>query len=135
MSTTDKQLIETELASVERVCRDLIEIRFKANVKLDLPGIVEVMEAKSYLAGDQRVDVLVVLCAEMDVALNVMSMDHQVPKQSAGSTSRLALASESELNKDLAEIFFRYNSLAYETQVFVRVEDARAWLIAAQRLN
>ncbi len=130
MSTTDKQLIETTLATVERVSPELVEIRFKANVKLDPLGIMEVMEAKLSLADDHSVDVLAVLFPGTDIVLDMLYMDHK-PNNGSGNRRRLAFAAQNRMNKKLAEVYFRYYPITYETQVFIDEDDARAWLLAS----
>lgn len=130
MNTTDKQLIETTQATVERVSRELVEIRFKANVKLDHVGIIEVMEAKRSLADEHSVDVLAVLFPGTDIQLNMLYTDH-VPKSGSGSSRRLAFAAQNRMNKKLAEVYFRYYPITYDTQVFVDEVEARAWLLAS----
>lgn len=130
MSTIDKQRIETSQATIERVSQDLVEIRFKPNVKLDPQGMGEVLAAKQSLDGEHTFDVLVVMMPETDMELNVIAIDHQGLHGGCGSSRRLAFAAHSSLNKEFAEIYFRYHPRAFETAVFMEEHEARAWLNA-----
>lgn len=130
MNTTDKQLIDTTQATVERVSWDLVEIRFKANVAVDPSGIMEVMQAKSSLADHHSVDLLVVLYPDIDIRLDTLYEDHK-PNKGTGSSRRLAFVAQNKMNKKLAEVYFRYYPSTYETHVFIDEAEAKAWLLAS----
>ena len=120
-------LIDTATATVERVSAELIEVRFKPDVKLDVEGIGEVVNAKRTLCGADSPDVLAVMPPEGDFELDVLNMDHS---RSHGGcpTRRLAFAGQSPLNERLANLYFSYFPRQNETRVFHDERDARQWL-------
>lgn len=135
MNMEHSQLIDTRQATVERVSPELIEVRFKPDVKLDVAGIGEVMDAKRTLGQGKEYDVLAVLPPDMDLEINVVSMDHYALNGSCANSRRLAFAAHSDLNQKLAEIYFRYHPRPYDTAVFMSEDDARGWLRTAPTLN
>ncbi|HMQ75623.1 MAG TPA: hypothetical protein PKE21_04610 [Flavobacteriales bacterium] len=120
-------LIDTATATVERVSAALIEVRFKPDVKLDVEGIGEVVNAKRTLCGADSPDVLAVMPPEVDFELNVLNVDHS--KANGGCpTRRLAFAGQSPLNERLANLYFSYFPRHSETRVFHDEREARLWL-------
>lgn len=135
MDKTHSQLIDTRQATVERVSDRLIEVRFKPDVKLDVEGVGEVMNAKRRLGKGIEYDVLAVLPPEMDLEINVVSVDHHALNGGCGNSRRLAFATQGSMNRKLAEIYFRYHPRPYDTAVFMDESEARSWLCSAPMLN
>ena len=135
MGKLHNQLIDTRQATVERVSKRLIEVRFKPDVTLDAEGIGEVMRAKRDLGEGQVYDVLALLPPDMDLEIKVISIDHHALSGGCENSRRLALAAQSRMNQKLAEIHFRYHPRPYETAVFMNEGEARTWLGCAPSLN
>lgn len=129
MNELHPQLIDTPIAIVERVSPQLIEVRFKPDVKLDVKGMAEVVQAKYALAGGSSPDVLVVTPPDLDFELSVLNLDHSKDHGSPCGTRRLAFAAQSEVNERLASIYFAYHPRQWDTSVFRTEEEARAWLL------
>jgi len=121
-------LIETKNATVERTSSKLIEVRFKPDVKLDAEGLGEVIMVKRQLCGKDQADILIVFPADLDFALNILTVDHSGVQGGCAESRRLAFVAQSSINQRLAEIYFRYYPRQHETQVFLEEADARAWL-------
>ncbi|MEO8589628.1 MAG: hypothetical protein ABI432_09680 [Flavobacteriales bacterium] len=122
------QLIETRTATVERVAPNLIELRFKPDVKLDVAGLGEVVHAKRTICRGEEMDVLAILPPDVDFELNVLQADLHAENNGCGLARRLALAAQSTFNERLASIYFRYHPRKYATAVFIAEADAREWL-------
>ena len=122
------RLIETRLATLERGLADLVEVRFKPEVRLDAEGIGEIVRAKHQLCANSAADVLMVLPADIDFDLSVLAIDHHAVNGGCGLARRLAFAAQSPFNERLARIYFRYHPRLEETVVFLEEADARAWL-------
>ena len=123
-------MIDTRSATVELVSPELIEVRFKPEVKLDVQGLGEIVHAKNHLGQGLNPDVLAVAPPELDFELNVLQMDHAVGHGVKCNCDRLAFAAQSEMNERLASIYFSYHPRKEETAVFLQEKDARAWLVA-----
>ena len=121
------QLIDTGSATLERVSDTLIELRFKPDMKLTSSVIDDVIKAKQRMCLD-AVDILAIMPPEVDLELNVMSMDNDALNHTCGHSRRLAFAAQSPFNERLATIFFRYHPRPHPTAVFLDIADARAWL-------
>lgn len=121
------QLIDTRTATLERVSNELIELRFKPDVKLDVEGMTDIVLAKRRMGGS-RMDVLAILPPELDFDLNVLTIDHHAANGGCGSVERMALATQSVFNERIANIYFRYHPRPHPTGIFVSEADARKWL-------
>jgi hypothetical protein len=128
MRTTHSRKIETGLAVLERVSHELVEVRFKPDVRLDQQGLGEVVRAKHTLCEEAPADILLVMPPEVDLDLKVLSMDHREENGGCGGSQRLAFAAGSSFNEQLARIYFRYHPRTNETAIFQSEEEARGWL-------
>jgi len=128
MNERHPQLIETRSATLERISKDMIELRFKPDVKLDVEGLGEIVHAKQLLCNNEEMDILAILPADVDFELNVLQVDHHTENGGCGFAKRLAFAAQSQLNERLANIYFRYHPRQHATAVFLGEADAREWL-------
>lgn len=122
------ELIDTRSATLERVSSELIELRFKPDVKLDVEGVSEIANAKKVLCSGKRTDVLAILPPEMDFELNVLAFELPQKNGGCGEDHRMAFATQSTFNERITSIYLRYHPRPYPTAVFVSEEDARTWL-------
>lgn len=129
MQNTPKQLIETRQATVERVSKELIELRIKPDVKLDAEGVGEFITAKRALCGMDTPDILASVPADLDFELNLLAADHNQLNGGCANSRRLAFAANSGFNQRLLEIYFRYHPRPHPTRVFLEEGDAREWLL------
>lgn len=127
MIPSPSQLVDTGAATLERR-GDIVEVRFKPGVKLDMAGMAEIVRTKHELCATQAADILIVLPAEMDFELHVLAVNHKEVSGGCGLARRLALAASSAFNERLATIYFRYHPREEKTAVFLDEKDARAWL-------
>lgn len=125
---TKSRMIETAAAVLERTDEQVVEVRFKPDVKLDASVLGEVVHAKHELCATTAADILIVLPVEFDFDLNIMSVDHRLVNGGCGLSRRLALAAASPFNERIASIYFRYHPREGDTAVFLEESDARAWL-------
>lgn len=125
MKTALPRMIETRAATLERMDGNLVEVRFKPEVKLDLAGLAEVVHAKRVLCHTEEMDVLAVLPPEVDLDLNLLSVDHDVINGGCGLARRSALVAQSPFNERLATIYFRYHPREHATHAFLEEADAR----------
>lgn len=129
MQNTSEHLIETRQATVERISKDLIELRIKPDVKLDAEGVGEFIKAKRSLCGADSPDILASVPADLDLELNVLAMDHHALNGGCANSRRLAFVANSSFNQRLLEIYFRYHPRQHPTRVFLEEGDAREWLL------
>jgi hypothetical protein len=128
MKTAGFRMINTGMATLERVSDELVEVRFKPGVRVDREGLGEVVRAKHTLCDQAPADILLVMPPEVDLDLKVLSMDHRADNGGCGEAGRLAFAAGSTFNEQLARIYFRYHPRTNETAVFLSEEEARVWL-------
>ena len=119
--------IEMDHATVECVSPDLIELRFKPSITLTSAGLGEVIRAKEQLCV-RPMDVLAIFPPDLDLELNVLSIDHRAMNNGCGLSRRLAIAAQDTFTSRLAEIYFRYHPRDGETAVFLKEAEARDWL-------
>lgn len=122
------ELIETRLATLERKSPDLLEVRFKPDVKLDVPGIEEVIDERRRLCPEGVRDVLAVFPPDVDFDINVMTRDHYAGTGLERCTRSLALAAGSTANERFASLYFAYFPQEFTTRVFIEEREAQHWL-------
>ena len=122
------RLIDTRLATLERGSNELVEVRFKPEMRLDAEGIGEIVRAKHQLCATRDTDVLMVLPPDIDFELNVLAIDHHAVNGGCGLARRLAFAAQSPFSERIARIYFRYHPRDGETAIFLDESDARSWL-------
>ena len=128
MKMEHPRVIDTRTATLELVSDALVEVRFKPDVKLDVAGMSEIVQAKRTLIAGKKIDVLAVLPPEIDFELNVLSVDHAAEHGGCGTGGRLALAAQSAFNERISNIYFRYHPRETSTGIFISEADARKWL-------
>ena len=121
-------MIDTRSATLELVSDALVELRFKPDVKLDVEGMRQIIQAKRTLIAGRNVDVLAVLPPDLDFELNILSLDHSTVAGGCTGAQRLALAAQSTFNERLSDIYFRYHPRVNATGIFLTEEDAHKWL-------
>lgn len=124
--------IDTLQATVSRVTDELLEVQFKPDVRVTLEGVQEVILAKRQLCTHGRPDVLVLLPAEVELDLNVVTADHHLLFGDCENTGRLAFVTQSNFNLRLAEIHYKYHPRLNGSAVFMDEEVARDWLANIQ---
>lgn len=127
MIPSPSQVVDTGAATLERR-GDIVEVRFKPDVKLDVAGMAEVVRTKHEMCASRAADILIVLPADLDFELNVLAVNHREVNGGCGMSRRLALVASSPFNERIATIYFRYHPREEETAVFVEEKDALAWL-------
>lgn len=120
--------IDTVAAELERLPNGDLEVRFKGHVKLTVPLLDEVMEAREKLGAHGSYTVLVTLPEDIDFDVNVLTNDHYKGRGLEKSTYAVAWDAESEMNEELVEIFYRYFPQPFPVKVFRDQQEARAWL-------
>jgi hypothetical protein len=116
------------LATLERKEGDLLEVRFKPGIKLDVPGLEEIIAERQRLCPDGALRVLTVFAPETDFDMAVMTLDHYRNKGLEPCTQAVAMAAGSDMNARMASIYFSYYPQKFPLRVFVQEADARKWL-------
>lgn len=120
--------IDTRQAQVECAAPDLVVVRFKAEMLLDVAGVGEMILAKRALCPAGRPDLLMVLPAEAEVDPRVMTVDQEELMGPCERCGRMAVVAPDDLHARMVEIYFRYHPREEATEVFRCEEDARRWL-------
>lgn len=123
-------LIETRLATMERVGPGLIVQRFRAGVKLDLVGFEENRVARHTLAEDGPHAMLTVFPEGIDFDLAVTTRDHFKPEQDNLQLVALALVAHDTLAGSVVQLFFSYFPQVFTHALFENEAEALSWLRA-----
>lgn len=120
--------IDTEAAELELLPNGDLDLRFKANVKLTIARMDEVMEARMKICDGRERAVLITLPEDIDFDVNVLTSDHYKGRELDKCTYAVAWDAESEMNEELVEIFYRYFPQPFPVKIFRHHDEARAWL-------
>ncbi|MEO8069557.1 MAG: hypothetical protein ABI599_17805 [Flavobacteriales bacterium] len=123
-------LIETRLATIEKVGAELLEVRFKPDVRVDRAGIDEILNERKRICPEGLRNILTVIPGEPDFDLDVLTTDHYEGRGLENCTRALAVAAGSSLNEHMAGLFFAYFPQEFNARVFNSEQDARKWLDA-----
>lgn len=123
-------LIETRIATIEKVGQDLLEVRFKSEECIDCDGIDEVLNERKRICPEGPRTILAVFPGEPDFRLDVVTTDHYAGRGLENCTKALAIAAASPINERMAGLFFAYFPQSFPTKVFGGETEARAWLKA-----
>ena len=122
------ELIETRLATIERVGTELLEVRFKPEQHVDRAGIDEILNERKRICPEGTRNILAIIPGEPDFDLDVVTTDHYAGRELENCTRALAIAASSTMNERMAGLFFAYFPQAFATKVFSDEGEARLWL-------
>lgn len=131
-------LIETRLATIEKVGTELLEVRFKPEQHVDRAGIEEILNERKRICPEGPRNILAIIPGEPDFDLDVVTTDHYAGSGLENCTRALAVAATSTINERMAGLFFAYFPQAFATKVFSEEVEARRWLqeqVAARPLS
>jgi hypothetical protein len=125
---------ETEAATLTPGSDGTLEVHFKPGVRLTVPRIQEVLDARQRICGSGRYRVLVTLPPDVDLDMDVLSLDHYDRRDMHLCTYAVAWDAGSLMNEKLVEIFYRYFPQQFPVRAFTSAQEAREWL-ARQHAN
>lgn len=118
----------TEAATLGIAPDGTLEIHFKPGVRLTVPRVQEVLDARQRICGSKRYRVLVTLPSDLDLDMDVLSVDHYERRDMHLCTYAVAWDAGSLMNEKLVEIFYRYFPQQFPARAFTSPEEARDWL-------
>ena len=121
-------IIDTFAATLEVLKDDVLVVRFKEEVTLDVDGMREVIAARSALAGGRPRPVLTVLARDQDFHIGVPLTDFA--PHVVASTCAEALVSGQEFLRKLGHMYYSHFPMPFPTKVFDNERDAHLWLLA-----
>ncbi|MFZ1688911.1 MAG: hypothetical protein WAU70_15910 [Flavobacteriales bacterium] len=121
-------LIETRLATIEKVGTELLEVRFKPEQHVDRAGIDEILNERKRICPEGPRSILAIIPGEPDFDLDVVTTDHYAGRDLENCTRALAIAASHSISERMAGLFFAYFPQAFATKVFSTEGDARRWL-------
>lgn len=124
MATTS----ETEHARFLRTTHDLLEIRLKPGLRIDVDGIAGIMRERVRLCGADTMCVLVLVPPDAELEIAVIGMDHYRANESADGLRAVAIVSETLMMETMARLYAAYFPQMFSFEVFNREADARAWM-------
>ncbi|MEO8590006.1 MAG: hypothetical protein ABI432_11585 [Flavobacteriales bacterium] len=127
--STSTAVLETSLATIQRPTAGLVEIHIKADVTVNLQGILEIftkLDGQGW-AGPAK---LLVVFPEMpvDFDLPVMSKDHFEGRPAGPNGTTVALAVPDPRTLGFIELHFAYFPAVVSMRIFTTEVEARAWL-------
>ncbi len=123
-------VIETRLATISLSSPHLLEVRFKNGIKVDGPGLQEVLEQRAELGSKGPFLVLGILPADVDFDINVMTENHYAGQKVLDHTLAVGWAANTLMNERMASLYLSYFPQPFPTQVFMEEDEARAWLLS-----
>lgn len=120
--------VDTRLAQLAWHSPDLLMIRFRPGVPLDLEGVNEVVNERVKMASGRRIAVMVVLARESESEVRVNITDHG--NRVKDVTLAEATVAEPGTVQRLADLFYTHFHHPFPTAIFGTEAEALTWLKA-----
>ncbi len=117
---------ETRLATLEWHTKNILLIRFKRELPMDLAGVEEVLSERVRMCSGCKVGVLVVLPEDMDADIRVSVTDHGVWVDDI--TFAEATVGPLVYQTRMADLYYAHFPQSFPTAIFTSEEEALAWL-------
>lgn len=122
----DHTTIDTRLATLAWSEDQILEIRIKPDMPLDVAGVSEMVEQRLKMTVGTKARVMTVLIPDMDFEIQVPTTDHHQPL--ATNTIAEAVVAPTNMLQKIAQMYFRYFPQSHPTGVFTDEVSARNWL-------
>ncbi|MCB0764245.1 MAG: hypothetical protein R2815_09865 [Flavobacteriales bacterium] len=119
---------DTALATIDRSEDGIIRIRFKHEVRVDVSGLAEILQARRDLAGDDRPGVMALLPEDLDFDNAILTTDHHAGSDPRTFTKAFAIVTRSHLLVRLYSIYATYFKQDFPVRTFDDEDAAVQWL-------
>jgi hypothetical protein len=135
---TGPELIETEMASIERIHSELVTVRIKEGVSVSARTVRDMLEERKRSFGATPHHVLMVAPADLEFDVKVMYTDHCGEAQMDGVTKSITWVANSQVNTDLLNLYYAYFPSKVPMSIVLFEQESQAILaklMAATSLN
>ncbi len=117
---------ETRAAVLEMLDGQILVIRFKPGMPMDLQGVTEVIERRKSISAGKRIATITVLPEDLDADVDVFVTDHA--EQVKDLTLAEVCVSANVHHRRLAELYYSNFPQPFATGVFGSEKEAISWL-------
>ena len=129
--TTTRNIIETTIATVQRMGTDRVDVRFRPSTTLTVSGIQEIVQARQAMANGTRSRVLFVFTTDgTDFDMSMITTNYYAGLPVEQFTLATAWATRNEHNDRFARLYFAYFPSPVPNAIFQEEAEAVAWLDA-----
>lgn len=126
----EEQTYGTRLAHIVRSRPDLMEIRYKPGVTLDLAGVREIHEVRQRIFGDRPYASISIIPDDVDFELAVTQQDHYAANRGRDPLIAWAVVARSSTLDMIAKLYFSYYPQMFRVLTTTNEAEARAWINA-----
>jgi hypothetical protein len=126
----EEQTAETRLAHIVRVRPDLMEIRYKPGVTMDMAGVKEIHETRKRLFGDHPYASLSLIPDDVDFELAITQQDHYAVNRPKDPLLAWAVVARGAMLDMIAKLYFSYFPQTFPVLTTNDEAEARAWIAA-----
>jgi hypothetical protein len=126
----EERMLATRVADVVLARPDLIEIRFKSGMMLDMAAIRELTEARMQLIGNKPHASLSLMPDDVDFELAVTKVDHYAISRASDPLLAVAVVARGPMLDLVARLYFSYFPQAFPVLTTSDEHEARAWIDA-----
>lgn len=119
---------ETEHARFTLAERDLLEVRLRAGVHINIALIAAVMRERIRLCGTGPLCIMVLVPVDAELDIAVMGLDHYKVNESAEGIRAVAIASGALSLATMARLYAAYYPPTFRLEVFGLEVEARTWI-------
>ena len=120
--------LETEHAWFTRAASDLLEIRLKPGIRIDVACVADIMRERVRLCGTDASCVLVLVPPDAELDIAVIGVDHYRANGSSEGLRAVAIVSEALMMETMARLYAAYFPPMFRLEIFNQEADAREWM-------
>ncbi len=122
-----EQIIDTRLATLERIGPQLVVIRYKPGAVIDAQGLREIIEVRRVRFGHDHYAVVAIVPESADFNMSMLETDHYKEGCEDDPMRVLATVVEDAFHRRMAELYVSYHPTEFHYKVFSQLQPAIIW--------
>lgn len=119
---------ETGHAWFKRAATDLLEVRLKPGVRIDVDCVAGIMRERVRLCGTDPLCVLVLVPPDAELDIAVIGLDHYRLNESSEGLRAVVITSGALMMETMARLYAAYFPPMFRLEIFNQEADAREWM-------
>ena len=122
-----EQILDTRLATLERISPQLVVIQYKPGVVIDAIGIREIIDVRRARFGQDPYAVIAIVPESADFNMSMLETDHYTEGSENDMMRVLATVVEDDFHRRMTELYASYHPTDFHYKVFSQLQPAMIW--------
>ncbi|MFZ1688265.1 MAG: hypothetical protein WAU70_12620 [Flavobacteriales bacterium] len=124
----EERTYETRIALIVQTRHNLMEIRYKPGVTMDMAGVKEIHETRARIFGDRPYASISIIPDDVDFELGITQRDHYSEKRGNDPLLAWAVVARGSMLDMIAKLYFSYFPQTFPVLTTTDEAEARAWI-------